>query len=553
MSAPTVSADLPRPPDTEGTTAPADREAPRQLYTAGGIAAASAAAIGLATLMTLTLIGWVAAPHASFGEDIPDVFRLAVQMWLVGHHVGVAIPGGQLSMLPLGLVLVPGMLLYRTGRWLARSCELPRVRDVFRAALAIAGPYAAIAGTLALLAHTETVQPSMPQALIAGFALAYIAGGLGVLRQLLVDKDIARRRLLRLIPPRPRSLLTGSYAATVVLLAAGLALFLVGLGVNFGEAVAVTQQLRPGVVGGVLLILLQLLYLPNAVIFGTSYAAGPGFAVGAETIVAPTGISLGALPALPMLAALPESGPAPVLSLAALAAPFVAGGVGGWVTLRSAPSVVSEAAPMWGFACGVCTGVVWAALALLAGGSMGAERMAQFGPPVWQVGLVVALEVGVAAAIVGWLANWLYFRRAIKAGQVTVVEEAAAGAQDGADTTADTTAEEEPAAPAEAAEATEEQAAEEPERPKRRLRLPWPRKQKKEKEDEGDDTGLVFGVSYEAGTDAEQPETGQGEAPPDAAAERSRKSVVFDEGATVTYLGDRARRKERERGRERGT
>ncbi|WP_342751403.1 cell division protein PerM [Murinocardiopsis flavida] len=418
-------------------------DAPRPLYTAGGIAAAWAAAIGLAVLMTIALIGWVAAPHATFGEDIGDVFQVAVQGWLVGHQVGFEIPGGHVGMLPLGLVVLPGMLLYRSGRWLARSCEPTERHHLVHAALALAGPYAAISGTLALLGQNDTVRPGMFQALLAGFLLAFIAGGLGVLRQVLKDRDIARRRLLHVLSPRVRALLLGTIGATATLLLTGTLLFLTALILNMGDAIALTRALSPGIIGGTLLIVLQALYLPNAVIFGASYAVGPGFAVGADTMVAPTGVALGPLPQLPMLAALPDNGPAPVLSLAALAAPFLAGAIGGALTLRRAPTQVNEAAPMWGFACGAATGLVCAALAQLAGGPVGAQRLADVGPSAWQVGLVTALEVGLSAAVVAWLANWWHFRTARRAAaaeakaaraaeaEAAAAERAEAGVEDG--------------------------------------------------------------------------------------------------------------------------
>lgn len=385
--------------------------APRPVYSTGGIAAASAAGIGLAVIVTFTMIGWVAAPHDTFGEDIADLLRSAVLAWLVGHHVSFTIMEGQISLLPMGLVLLPGMLLYRFGRWLARNCEIERLRHVYRAALAIAGPYAAIAGTLALLAQTDGVEPSMPRALLMGFVIAFLAGGLGVLRQLMKDKGVAAGDLLDLMPARSRSLLVGMSASSGTLLVGGLLLFLVALAMSYDEVLAATTSLAPGLVGGVLLFIVQLAYLPNAVIFAVCYALGPGFAVGAETLVAPTGVSVGPLPALPMLAALPANGAAPVLSLAALAVPFVAGALGGVVTQRHAPDVVSEAAPLWGFVCGVTTGILCAALAGAAGGSLGTQRLAEVGPSAWQVGLVAALEVGVAAAVAAWIANWWYTRK----------------------------------------------------------------------------------------------------------------------------------------------
>ncbi|WP_431871938.1 cell division protein PerM [Nocardiopsis eucommiae] len=383
----------------------------RPIYATGGIAAASAAGIGLAVIVTLTMAGWVAAPHDTFGEDIADLLRGAVLSWLVGHHVSFSVAEGQISLLPMGLVLLPGLLLYRFGRWLARGCVIERLRHVHRAALAIAGPYAAIAGTLALLARTDEAVPSMPRALLMGFVIAFIAGGLGVLRQLMRDKGVAARDLLDLMPARSRSLLVGMLASTGTLLVGGLVLFLVALGLNLPEAVEITRSLAPGVVGGTLLLIVQLAYLPNAVVFAVCYALGPGFAMGVSTVVAPTEVSVGALPALPMLAALPSNGAAPVLSLGALVVPFVAGAIGGVLTQRSAPDVVSEAAPLWGFVCGVTTGLLFAALAGVAGGSLGAQRLSEVGPSAWQVGVVAALEVGVAAAVAAWIANWWYTRK----------------------------------------------------------------------------------------------------------------------------------------------
>ncbi|WP_442789806.1 cell division protein PerM [Nocardiopsis sp. EMB25] len=384
---------------------------PRPLYPTGGIAAATAAGIGLAVIVTLTIVGWVAAPHSPFGEEVVELLQGAVLAWLVSHHVSFAIEGGQFGLLPIGLVLIPALLLYRSGRWLARSCEIGRLRHVYRAALAIAGPYAAIAGTLALLARTDTMEPSMPRALVMGFVIAFLAGGLGSLRQMMRDRDVAVGALLGLMPGRARSLLVGMGAATGSLLLGGLLLFLAALAVNLPEAVDATRALAPGLVGGTLLLLVQIAYLPNAIVFAVCYALGPGFTMGEATIVAPTGVSVGALPMFPMLAALPTNGAAPVASLAALAVPFVAGAVGGVLTQRSAPDVVSEAAPLWGFVCGVTTGMVCAALGELAGGSLGAERLTDIGPSSWQVGLVAALEVGVAAAIAAWIANWWYTRR----------------------------------------------------------------------------------------------------------------------------------------------
>jgi hypothetical protein len=148
------------------------------------------------------------------------------------------------------------------------------------------------------------------------------------------------------------------------------------------------------------------------VIWGMAYAIGPGFSVGTGTSVSPTGVFLDVVPSFPPLAALPEPGPAPALSLLTLAAPFLAGIVGGALTIRVMPSPVYEAAPLWGFVCGTLAGCFAACMAALAGGPLGGERLATMGPSAWQVGLMAALEVGVSAAIAAWVTNWWLLRAA---------------------------------------------------------------------------------------------------------------------------------------------
>jgi hypothetical protein len=132
-------------------------------------------------------------------------------------------------------------------------------------------------------------------------------------------------------------------------------------------------------------------------------------------VIAPTGSALGQLPAFPMLAALPQgvhSAVPPLLSAAVLAVPYVAGVFGGLLTIRAAPILALEAAPLWGFACGAVTGGVLGVMAAFAGGPLGSGRLAAVGPSGWQVGLVAALEVGVAAAVTAGAGNWLRIRAA---------------------------------------------------------------------------------------------------------------------------------------------
>jgi hypothetical protein len=382
--------------------------AARPLVVTGAIAAAAAAGTGLAALILLVLVGWIAAPHAGIG--LTGVLRTAAALWLVGHHVGFTLHGaGRIGMLPLGLVLLPGALLWRAGRWVVRSGGVARLRHVGYAAVALAVPYALVSGALALASASALVTPSLPQAVIAGFLLALTAGGLGGARAL-----APWRQLAALPSVRFRSVILGSTGSLAVLAMAGCVLAGASLVAHLSEFRSVNGALAPGLVGAILLLLAQLAYIPNAIIWAVSFTLGPGFAFGAGTVVAPTGSALGSLPAFPMLAALPagvHSALPAWLSVAVLALPYLAGAFGGFLMARAAPTAAVEAAPLWGFASGALAGCVTGALAAFAGGPLGDGRLSVVGPSGWQVAAVSILEVGVAAAVTAGVANWLSLRR----------------------------------------------------------------------------------------------------------------------------------------------
>ena len=419
-----VSAEVPLAPDPNGPPGSSEsgggrdgrkpRPQPtRPLVVTGGIAALAAAASGMAVLITLTAIGWVTAPHVGIGAGLGGVLRTAAMLWLVGHHVGFTVRGaGRIGLLPLGLVLLPGALLAMAGRWVVRVGNVTRLRHVGYAAIALALPYALLAGALAVASGTTLAAPSLLQAVIAAFLLALVAGGLGGARGL-----AQWSRLGSLMPARPRSIVMGMLGSAAILAAAGAVLAGASLAVHLPEVRAASDALAPGVGGAALLLLAQLAYIPNAIIWAVAYTLGPGFAFGTGTVVAPTGSALGAVPLFPMLAAMPAGarpgGPGWV-PVAVLALPYLAGIFAGVVTVRIAPTPVIEAAPLWGFAAGTAAGLLAGLAAAFAGGPLGNGRLASVGPSGFQVGLVAILELGITAALSAAGANWLILRRAQK-------------------------------------------------------------------------------------------------------------------------------------------
>jgi Family of unknown function (DUF6350) len=380
---------------------------------AGGAAALAAAGGGLAVLVTLTAVGWITAPHVGIGGGLAGVVRSAGLLWLVAHHVEVTVHGvGRIGLLPLGLVIVPGALIERAGRWMANAGHVTELRDVGYVAVAIACPYALFTGAVAIACRSQVAEPSLWQAVAAGFLLALAAGGLGAARGL-----APWRKLAGLMPPRPRSVIVGMLAALAVLTACGALLAGVSLAMHLGTYRTAVGSLSPGIGGSALLLLAGLSYLPNSVIWAIAYMLGPGFLFGVGTAVSPSGSALGALPAFPMLAALPVGQAAafpPWLGFFVLVMPYLAGALAGLMTVRIAPTPLLEAAPLWGLLTGSLAGVVIGVGAKFSGGPLGSGRLAAVGPAGAEVGLVAVLEVGVTAALVAGAANWLILRHHIR-------------------------------------------------------------------------------------------------------------------------------------------
>jgi hypothetical protein len=370
---------------------------------AGARAAGSAAVVGLATVTICVVVGWIAAPHVGFG--LTGVLRAAAVIWLAGHHVAVQVSGaGRIGMLPLGLVLLPGTLLWRAGRTVVRRLGYDRPGHAIGAAFAVAVPYSVICGVLAIVSTSDFAGASVPWAALCGFVVALAAAALGAVRAI-----GPWARLGDMIPGPARSVLAGALGSVGVLAATGCLATAMTLASHVRQFGAVYGVLSPGLVGGCLLLLAQLAYLPNAVIWAICYMIGPGFAVGAGTIVAATGSALGPLPAFPLLAAVPGDGRGPGpgwLAGLTLAVPYLAGLVGGLLVARTSPASPPEAATVRGFCAGALAGAAIGTLAVFAGGSVGDGRLAAVGPSAWQVGLVAVLELGISAAVSAGAATW---------------------------------------------------------------------------------------------------------------------------------------------------
>jgi hypothetical protein len=366
------------------------------------------ALLGLACLVCLTLAAWVTADHHD--DAVRPALSTAVQAWLLAQHVSLTMPGGALGIVPLGLTAALAGLLVRSGRQAARFSGATDRLDCLTTAFAVALPYGVVAALLTRPAQSGQLQASPLQALAWAFVLALACVGVGALREVgLWDP------LISLIPSSWRLVLRAGLAAAATVVACAAVIVAVGLAAHAKRAGELTSSLHGGVAGALLMAVISMAYLPNAVAWAAAFSLGPGFAVGAKTSVAVGGVHLGAVPAVPLLAPLPDTGPVPKAIWLLLLVPVLAGVIAGWLLSRARPS--ATAPTMFdlqrGSACGAVCGVLLGGFAWLSAGSLGPGRMAQLGPSAWQVGLAAAVEIGVVAAVASWLLGWRQSRAPI--------------------------------------------------------------------------------------------------------------------------------------------
>ncbi|MEO7124157.1 MAG: DUF6350 family protein, partial [Lacisediminihabitans sp.] len=193
----------------------------------------------------------------------------------------------------------------------------------------------------------------------------------------------------------------GTAAAAGVLAIAALAVAALLLG-NYAGIIALYEGAHAGVLGGITLTIGQVAFLPNLVIWAASWLVGPGFAIGAGSAVSPLGTSLGPLPAIPMLGALPTGDFA--FGFLGLLIPVLCGFLAALVIRPRILRTVGDAhRTRWmlvaGFVMAIAGGVVLGMLAWASAGAAGPGRLADVGPSPLLVGAFAALEIGIAATI----------------------------------------------------------------------------------------------------------------------------------------------------------
>lgn len=369
--------------------------------------------IGIAVPLSILTVMWA----AQFGFQIDWIvfWRAAVLIWLVGHGVDVTFQLDPQTALALGVtgvgepflvsLALSGFALCTALTGVAMARRLRHEPHRVLGELVALGTVVVLSGLLVLTASTEGVLPSRWQsvlfpALVFGLGLAI--GSMGA-------SNPARVRLRRMIADGPQpwfaaggaALRAGLGTVATVIVAASL-LTTTALVLGYGQVIALYESVQAGVLGGVALTAAQLAFLPTLVIWAAAWLVGPGFAVGAGSTVSPIATTLGPLPAVPVLGALPVE-PSP-LGFMTLIVPVLAAFVAGLaVRPRLVAALDGEPPRWWGLGtaalAAVVAGLAMGFLAFVAAGSAGPGRLAEVGPDPVAVGLWMLVETLIGASL----------------------------------------------------------------------------------------------------------------------------------------------------------
>lgn len=259
--------------------------------------------LGAALPQVLRSIAWVLLPTSFFAllawatagsatGNTGDPLRAALWIWLGAHQLPFSLAlspsgsAGYLSYLPLGALVFP-VLAIRNG--VARAIDRldGDTSLIASTRVAFAGLYTVFALVAAILSKTNEVHP------VWYFALIYILP-FTLLTAATVGRSV----------PLSQGFLFGSRIFALLL---GVASIIFGIAIFFNLSTVrdLTIVLQPGIFGGFLLLLLNILYIPNAIVATLAYFSGVGFAVGSGTLVSPFVHQLAKIPAMPLLGALP--------------------------------------------------------------------------------------------------------------------------------------------------------------------------------------------------------------------------------------------------------
>ena len=388
-----------------------------------------------ALIIAAVTIGLVIAPltlawfiEGDGSVDWMVAFRVAAYAFLLacgvplqfnaGEILGIAVPAFTMSTLPLGLTALMAVLIIRIGH------RLSAASSIWPAWVGGAVAFGGIGLAVSMLSTNEAVvvaewAPFISPAFFFG-GILFLASVLGPRYELFegANPPEAKERiwvrsqtkaifsklhwaLASVLSPASRV----GIGVVAALLLASSAMIALALGFGWIEVVRLYEAMRVSVLGGVMLTIGQLAILPNLIVYGMSWIAGPGFSIGVGSSVSTLGTQLGPMPALPVFVAIPTAGFDRAILFALI--PIVVAFVGTLLARRYTDQMRWEyatrfsAAAAFAFMAALIASLTAFAIALLASGSFGPGRFSEVGINALLFAGVLFLEVLIPSFVAG--------------------------------------------------------------------------------------------------------------------------------------------------------
>jgi hypothetical protein len=217
------------------------------------------------------------------------------------------------------------------------------------------------------------------------------------------------------VPASVRIVATCGAVAGGIVLAGGALVWGISLALHGSQATAIMRTLHPGTSGATGLLMASLVLVPNAAIWGASVTLGTGFSIGTGSSVGPFGVSVGDVPALPLLAALPHNGVPPWYAASLMLIPVFAGVVAGVLLVRRMNPQSRFRAAGWAALVAVPVAIGAFVLTALSGGPAGPGHLQTVGASAWSSAAAAAIDIAVPAALTAWIFTWWRQRHTVGA------------------------------------------------------------------------------------------------------------------------------------------
>lgn len=383
---------------------------------------------GLGALLLPLTILWLVENDPNL--DWMVAFRTAADIWLLAHGVHLVVPGATMfgvafktfaiTILPLAYSALVLQFAYRLGRKLAATSSL------WPGWLAAALVYFPAGFGITALAQSAAAYPVewqgtyVPAAVfLAVLILTSLFGkpaDLGFDHNYVEAIERVRARdwvnarfsalgwVIRVVTVPALRAGTGVVFSLLAVSAISISLL---LAMNWIGAIRLYEGMQLSFFGVLLVTLGQLAVLPNLVIMGAAWFTGAGFSIGAGSSISPLATSVGPMPAVPVFAALPIGELS--FGLVALAVPLIAAFACTIAVRKYADELRFEFATAFNaaFTLGISIGVVAAVemliLSFLASGSIGPERLREFGINPWMAAGALLVETTLTATLAAFI------------------------------------------------------------------------------------------------------------------------------------------------------